>query len=221
MGGHGGGGAGGSGGAGGNGAGGSGGGGAGGNGGGAAGGAAGGGVIFADNFEDGTYDKWTIGDSNSMYAITTVTAANNTMHSFRITGGNNFYNGANVTFAPAKPKQLSFWARAGALDNTTFASNCYFVLSEDTFARQALVSVMITDQAGAIPQLGSNNWYHFTITLDWTAQTMTESVDGVTPQPLGPYPFGVSPAAPSASRLDLFCTTAAAVGFWDEITVGP
>jgi hypothetical protein len=180
-------------------------------------------TMFADDFEDGVFDGWTLGTASATHTVTDTVAAAGTTRSLRIRGGA-WYAGANRMFGPFQPARASFWvriARAAGSGTGTFA------LSADSAASQHIVQFFAYDSffqfggnpllntAGIVPEL--NRWYHVELDLNWTTRRFTARVDGAT---IGETAFGAS-AATSLARLDIFNSTETADVYFDEIVLGP
>lgn len=182
-------------------------------------------VSFRDDFEDGTFDNWTVGSSQATYAVTADSAAAGTSRSLQIKGATDWYNGLSQTFNDFRPSHASWWIQIGKWGGSGTGA---VALSADANATRQLMQFFVLDTAFTFdgskqissfrtitPVLG--RWYHVEVDFDWTAESFTARVDGVT---IGETGFVPGTTSPTAVRLDVFNANGATAA-WDEIEIGP
>jgi hypothetical protein len=183
-------------------------------------------ISFRDDFEDGTFDDWTLGNSTATYAVTTATAAAGTSRSFQMTGGDSWYAGPNQMFTDFRPARASWWIRIGAwggghpggfaLTGNRNANQPILVFFALTTAFTIDGSSQLSSRTTITPAL--DRWYHVEVDINWTTRRFVVRIDGTM---IGETGFGSSPTnAPSVVRLDIF-NPDGGTATWDEIELGP
>jgi hypothetical protein len=195
---------------------------------GADGGAADGGSVtsFFDDFEDGNIDPWALGPTTTATYTIAPMGANGTSHSFEISGAVDYYRGPNVTFANSiMAHRVSFWVLVGAFQGVSPSAT--FAASADDAALQQVLRIELSSVGLQINNgapimnlpIALDRWYHFELTIDWTARTVQTSMDGVA-VPGSFSLLGTNSAG--VKRLDLFNLGSGfnpPVVYFDEIEV--
>jgi hypothetical protein len=170
-------------------------------------------VSFSDDFEEGSYCRWTVGPGTGTYAIISP-GANGTAHALQITGGNMYFAGLNVIFPNViQPRRVSFWVMLG---NGNTMENSVFALTGDDAASLGQQPFTLLFQSGGpdlrnggpypIPYpLALDRWYHFEFTLDWSTRSVGLAIDGNTIPATTP-PLTLGGSAVGVKRIDLFNT---------------
>jgi hypothetical protein len=176
---------------------------------------------FAEDFEDGNLDGWTLAPGGGIREVTAATAANGTQFSYRELDVNEGHNqGIHRLFPGLEPRYVSFWVRLGAKT----ADAGYFVLRDTAgleviwfFATDTGRFYVNGDVGGDVGvRYEPNRWYFIELkNIDFGAKRFDYFVDRQRiRRNIG---FRNRATAGAFGRLDLYNFDPNAEAFWDEI----
>jgi hypothetical protein len=182
-------------------------------------------ALFAEDWEDGDYNGWTVlSGSYTTRAVQNSVAANGTTWSLQLTksGGGSGDDGLSRIFStPLQPTRVSWWARA-AQTNMPVA---YFMMYP-TSSSSDYIAWMYFNDTSQISCRGSgsailrpyiaNQWYHIEFrNINWTSRTFDYYIDNVLVQ----ASVGMSGSGTAVGKLNLhdWSTSSTATAYWDQI----
>lgn len=175
-------------------------------------------ALFQEDWEDGDYNGWTIGNdaTYTVRGVTTAQAANSTAHSLIQTGGSTHQQGLYRTLPNLKPTYVSWWV----MPTTTTSYPGYFILtsggsmSNYLFYAYFQSSGTITTSNSTTTPYVANTWYHFEMrNINWSAHTFDWYINGALIYPGHTFSGSYS----SIGRIDLYNFNSG-TAYWDEIT---
>jgi len=179
-------------------------------------------ALFAEDWEDGDYNGWTVPTGTySVKAVQNTFAANGTTWSLQLTGGTGTESTGllRVFTTPLSPTRVSWWARAA---QTTIPA-AYFMMYPSSTSTDYIAWMYFND-TGSISCRGSgsailrpyvaNQWYHIEFrNINWTSRTFDYYIDDVLVQ----ASVGMSGSGTAVGKLNLQNWTGSGTAYWDQI----
>jgi hypothetical protein len=178
-------------------------------------------ALFAEDWEDGDYNGWTVLSGNyTTRAVQNSVAANGTTWSLQLTGGGGQNTGLSHVFTtPIQPTRVSWWVRAAQ----TTQPVAYFMMYPSSSSTD-YIAWMYFNNSAQISCRGSgsaivrtyvvNQWYHIEFrNINWTSRTFDYYIDNVLVQ----ASVGMSGSGTAVGKLELHNWDTGGTAYWDQI----